>query len=125
MNFARTILLFGFMVALVGCSKPEVEPTTVAGSGKDASEAFVFENATFEAPIMLLAGGEPMEAGYSYPSPAVFDVDNDGQDEMVLGEIMGTVSVCENENKSSGDPEWSSVAPLLAADGEPLQLNNW
>ena len=125
MKSARTILLFGFLVALVGCSQPEVEPTTVAGSEKDAPETFVFQHETFAAPIMLMAGGEPMEAGYSYPSPAVFDVDSDGQDEMVLGEIMGTVSVCENENKSSGDPVWGSVAPLLAADGEPLQLNNW
>ena len=125
MKFARTILLFGFVVALVGCSKPKVEPATVVGLEKDAKQTYVFENETFEAPIMLMAGGEPMEAGYSYPSPAIFDVDNDGQDEMVLGEIMGTLSVCDNENKSSGDPQWSSAAPLLAADGEPLQLNNW
>ena len=74
---------------------------------------------------MLMAGDEPMKAGHSYPSPAVFDVDNDGVDEMVLGEIMGTVSYCENERKSGGDPVWSAVAPVLAADGEPLKLNNW
>jgi hypothetical protein len=127
MKYARFIFTV-FVIGLVGCESSEVNNPAVTkadSSATEISEAFEFNNPTFEAPIMLMAGDEPMKAGYSYPSPAVFDVDNDGDDEMVLGEIMGSVSYCENENKSGGDPVWSAVAPLLAADGKPLELNNW
>jgi len=60
-----------------------------------------------------------------YPSPAIFDVDNDGQDELVIGTIFGRLVFSENTNASAGDPIWSEPEPIETTEGEPLKLNNW
>ena len=124
------------ILAFAGCGEaPQdaaVSPRTSNGTsvshrqGSDTDRAgFEFSHPTFEAPVMLMADGKPMQAGHSYPSPGLFDVDDDGDDEMVLGEIMGSVSYCENTNAGSGDPVWGPVKELMTADNKPLKLNNW
>ena len=118
-------------IAIVASTRNVDAPEIAANKSSMAAEVaapegeFNFVNSVFEAPVMLMAGDRPMNAGHSYPSPAIIDIDGDGDDEMVLGEIMGTVSFCENENKSGGDPKWSAVSPVLMADRKPLKLNNW
>ena len=91
------------------------------------------ENATsdsslFESPVRINADGAPLNtaARKRFPSPGIFDVDGDGQAELLIGELMGSVGVYENLNTSgTGDPEWSSRKPLRDAKGKQIKTSNW
>ncbi len=81
----------------------------------------------FDAPVVLKVGDKPLNADgeIMYPSPAIFDIDNDGKDELVIGSIFGSVHACENESDSSGEPVWSEPKVVKTNKNEPLELNNW
>ena len=85
----------------------------VAGAGPDSS-------ALFEAPVRIEAGDKHMGAKRLYPSPVLFDVDGDGKTEMIIGDLIGNLTVSERE----GDT-WSAPEPLKGADGKPLKFHNW
>ena len=93
----------------------------------DDNENVKFKNSYFAAPTLLMVGEKPMNtaAGQMYPSPSVYDVDGDGQDELVLGDIWGTLDVFENINDSDGDPVWSEFSPLKNTEGEEIKVSNW
>lgn len=84
-------------------------------------------NTNFDDPVFLKVGDAPMnaEGEMMYPSPVMFDVDNDGADELVIGTIFGGIYACENSNQGDGDPIWESPVAVNSAAGEPLRLNNW
>lgn len=84
-------------------------------------------NSMFDAPVVLKVGDKPLngDSQIMYPSPAIFDVDNDGKDELIIGSIFGALHVCENESESSGEPVWSAPKALNSKNGQPLELNNW
>ena len=90
---------------------------------KSTSEA----GTQFEEPVALMVGDEVMNQNskMKYPSPAVFDVDNDGKDELVIGTIFGGIYACENSNQNDGDPVWEAPVAVNSVDGEPLDLHNW
>ena len=81
----------------------------------------------FSAPELLMVEDAPLndDGGIMYPSPAVFDIDNDGDEELVIGSIFGGVWTCENKSSGSGDPVWGQPVPVTTTDGSPLRLNNW
>ena len=81
----------------------------------------------FEHPVRLMVGDEPMNtsARQMYPSPAWYDVDNDGKVELVVGDISGSINVYENSNDGKGDPVWEKHKPLESADGERIRVSNW
>ena len=94
------------------------------GAGAFAQEAKSI--AQFDAPEMLYVGETPLnkDADQMYPSPAMFDIDNDGQLELVVGDIFGSLNVYENMAKE-GDPKWSEFKPLKTFDGEDIKVSNW
>ena len=91
MRFTRILLAVAMIAILGGWAQ-----------GQDSKSRF-------EEPVFLKVGDSPMneDGSMMYPSPAIFDVDNDGQDELVVGTIFGGVFACENENTGKGDPQWS------------------
>ena len=80
--------------------------------------------ATFGAPVRLMAGDAPMGKGRMFPSPALFDLDGDGIDELYLGDLVGKLTVCLRAT-GDGPHEWSEEKPLEGADGKALKFNNW
>ena len=134
-RLASIVLMIG-MTGLLGCygTDSSTTETMTAGNvnksnsmpGTEAATEpkFEFENPIFEAPVMLMAANEPMKASSMYASPVVFDIDNDGREEMVLGDIRGNVQYCKNEAET-GEPVWGAVQSVETADGKPLELNNW
>ena len=59
-------------------------------------------------------------------SPGIFDVDGDGQAELVIGDLFGDVGVYENVNTSgTGDPAWGPRESLKGIEGEAIQTSNW
>ncbi len=87
-----------------------------------------FNNKLFHAPEMIMVGELPLnkKARQMYPSPVMFDVDNDSRVELVVGDIFGSLNVYENRNESAtGDPVWSKHVPLESTDGQPIKVSNW
>ncbi len=76
--------------------------------------------ATFEAPVQLMAGDQTMGRKRLYPSPAMFDLDGDKKPEMIIGDLIGNLTVSRRAGKTWGEPE-----PLRSKDGEPLRFHNW
>lgn len=81
----------------------------------------------FDDPVFLQVDDAPMneDGKMMYPSPVVFDIDNDGTNELVIGTIFGALLACENSNEGSGDPVWEAPVVVNTHDGEPIDLNNW
>lgn len=95
---------------------------------KESEVAAVDSGSDFAAPVRLMVGKIPMNSDVKqmYPSPAVYDVDADGKDELVVGDIFGALHVYENENKDGkGDPVWGKPERLKMADGEAIKVSNW
>lgn len=103
-------------------------PNTTSPKTTTVAEAPpVFVNAHFEAPFRLMVENEPLNntAKQIYPSPAMFDVDNDGQIELVTGDLRGSIKVYENQNADEGDPVWSKHYALMSSDDKPIKVSNW
>jgi len=78
----------------------------------------------FAEPVLLHEGDAPMGRGLLYPSPALFDVDADGTDELVMGDLVGKLWV--SARVEGDDPTaWTEREPLKAADGNDLKFSNW
>jgi len=87
-----------------------------------------FNSKLFDAPEMIMVGQQPLnsKARQMYPSPVMFDVDNDSRAELVVGDIFGSLKVYENQNESAtGDPVWSKHVGLESTDGQPIKVSNW
>ncbi len=98
----------------------------VSGFANDLAAQEVGERAEFGEPEMLYVGAVPLnlKAEQMYPSPAMFDIDGDGRDELVVGDIFGSLNIYENEAKT-GDPKWSEFRALKSVDGEAIKVSNW
>jgi hypothetical protein len=56
----------------------------------------------------------------------MFDVDNDGEVELVVGDIFGSLNVYENENETgAGDPVWAKHVALTNTEGKAIKVSNW
>jgi hypothetical protein len=95
-------------------------PFALAGDGNGAGDGA----ALFAEPVLLTAGDKPLGRGVLYPSPLLFDVDGDGQREMLLGDLAGRLHVAR---KLPGDDPlaWSETELFKGADGEILKFSNW
>lgn len=86
------------------------------------------EGVCFADPVRLTVDGKPLNQTVKqmYPSPAMYDVDDDGQTELVVGDIFGSLYIYENQNESrKGDPVWSKDRSLNSRDGKPIKVSNW
>ena len=88
--------------------------------------SMVVAQTKFAEPVFLKIDDAPMnESGeMMYPSPVIFDIDNDGKDEMVVGTIFGGIFSCENSGEANA-PVWEAPQPVNSTEGQPLELNNW
>ena len=105
------------LLALAACA-------ILVGSGALAGEVATDEiptGPTFAPPQRLKIGDKFVGAGRYYPSPVWHDVNGDGTPEIVIGDLMGRVTV------ASGKPSLAlaSETPMLKQDGKPLKFSNW
>ena len=87
----------------------------LAPSG-DADDGLIL----FKAPVQFMAGDAEMGHKKMYPSPAAFDVDGDGIQDLVLGGLSGRVTWSRRTADGLG-PE----KPMERTDGKQLSFNNW
>ncbi len=105
------------------CNPPQTKEIGIAIPEKEQTDPSIFES-----PVRINADGVPLNsvAKTMFPSPAIFDVDGDGQAELVIGSLMGSVGVYENLNTSgTGDPAWGKHESLRGADGSQIRTSNW
>ena len=105
------------------CNRPTSKTVSIEIPGDITATPSIFE-----APVRITVDGKPLNtaAKKRFVSPGIFDVDGDGQIELVIGSLMGSVGVYENQNESgTGDPVWSSRQALKDSDGQPIQTSNW
>jgi len=76
--------------------------------------------ATFASPVRLMEGAQFLGHKRLYPSPVMFDVDRDGQADLVIGDLFGAVTWCRRVNG-----KWQESQPLLDLEGKPLRFHNW
>lgn len=76
----------------------------------------------FESPVELLADGKAIK-GTGYPSPTLYDIDRDGNLDLVVGDIMGNILVSQKSSASSLT-KWDETKNL-ECNGEPIRLKNW
>ena len=121
------LLLGGFFCAWSSPGFCQETVSEIKTAAKD-NERVEFHNKLFHAPEMIMVGERPLnkKARQMYPSPVMFDVDNDNRVELVVGDIFGSLNVYENENPSAtGDPVWSDHVGLQSTDGKPIKVSNW
>ena len=84
------------------------------------------DDVQFAQPELLLADGKPINQveDMPYPSPVLFDVDRDGKDELVCGDLWGYLWVYEN-TAAEGAPVWGAATKLESAEGEVIKVSNW
>jgi hypothetical protein len=77
----------------------------------------------FAAPIRLMAGDEPLGESRLYPSPRLYDIDQDGVDELVIGDLFGHVHVAEKID-GQGPAAWGKLEPFMSGK-RALKFHNW
>lgn len=81
------------------------------------------QGADYAAPTRLQAGDKFLGAGRMYPSPVFHDVDGDGRSDLVVGDLVGHLTVALRQ---PGDtPRFGAEHKLKATDGQDLDFANW
>lgn len=135
-SFSRAIVVkpnaFGetidVMVSYQACTKEYCNPPQKKTISITIPKATPASDSIFEPPVRLSVDGKPLNtvAKRRYPSPSMFDVDGDGNSELVVGSLMGYVGFYENQNESGkGDPVWGPWEALDGIDGEAVKTPNW
>jgi hypothetical protein len=94
-------------------------------TGLLAQDASPTDTPRFGAPVRLHAGDALLGAGRLYPSPAVHDVDRDGELDVVLGDLTGRVTFARRIARDDGTFALAGEDRVLGADGKPVDFNNW
>ena len=79
----------------------------------------------FAAPYRLKAGDAFLGARRLYPSPVIQDVDGDGMGDVVIGDLMGKLTVARCETGDDGAPAFGRERPLKDRSGEAIKFHNW
>ncbi len=79
---------------------------------------------TFAPPVRLECDGVFLGATRLYPSPVIQDMNGDGLADLVMGDLMGRVTV-SLRRASDATPSFGPETPIPASDGSELKFNNW
>ena len=106
------------------CNRPQNKTITIVIPKEESPSSA----GLFERPVMIRVKDAPLNtvAMKRFPSPGIFDVDGDGQTELVIGDLMGGVGVYENTNTTgTGDPAWGPREDLKGIEGDAIETPNW
>lgn len=113
---AKTAVVVGLWIAAVSTTRAQ---DATASEGRPAPKT-----PAFERPAQIRSGTAPLGHDRVYPSPVFHDLDGDGVLDIVLGDLPGNVTV--TKRTAEGDPTaLGKTVPVPAADGKPLDFENW
>lgn len=90
-----------------------------------AAAAAVAQSPQFAPPVRLKAGDKFLGENRLYPSPVFHDLDGDGRVDVVVGDLIGVLTVAPRANAAASTPAYGAETKVLAADGKPLDFDNW
>jgi len=79
----------------------------------------------FADPVMVHAGGQPIDMGpqIGYAGPSLYDADGDGLLDLYVGSFRGKILLSMNIGKPNSPafqkPSW------LQAEGQDIEISNW
>ena len=79
--------------------------------------------ATFAAPVRLKAGDKLLGENRLFPSPVFHDVDGDGRLDIVVGDLIGRMTVALR--KPGKELAFGEETKLLDAAGKEIDFHNW
>ncbi|QDU83199.1 hypothetical protein Pla163_02970 [Planctomycetes bacterium Pla163] len=81
----------------------------------------------FAAPVMVRAGDAPLNGADDllYPSPVLFDVDGDGDTELVVGDLWGNLFRYERIATDDASVRFGPRERVQYFDGANVELPNW
>lgn len=75
----------------------------------------------FAPPVQMKAGDKVLGEGRLFPSPAFYDLDGDGVRDVVVGDLLGRLTVA----RGNADRSFAAEEKVKAVDGEILNFHNW
>jgi hypothetical protein len=78
----------------------------------------------FAPPVRLKAGDKFLGEQRLYPSPVFQDLDGDGALDVVVGDLIGVLTLAPRA-RGAGAHAYGAETKVLAADGKPLDFDNW
>ena len=98
-------------------------PTLSLFAAATAATGMLGDTVEFDKPVEITAGGKTF-AQTLYPSPALYDLNGDGENELIIGDLRGFL---QKASRESGDiaSGWGKVSNMKTADGKDLKFHNW
>ncbi|MBK9386314.1 MAG: hypothetical protein IPN34_15995 [Planctomycetes bacterium] len=79
---------------------------------------------SFADPVRLNAGAKLLGERRLYPSPVYHDLDGDGLQDIVVGDLRGRLTVAKRL-PGKGPAKYAEEKPVLAVDGKEIDFHNW
>lgn len=83
----------------------------------------VAQTPEFAAPVRLKAGDKLLGEGRLFPSPVYQDVNGDGLRDVVVGDLVGHLTVALREPGAAA--KFMAETEMLGADGKAIDFHNW
>ena len=83
--------------------------------------AAVAQAPEFAEPVRLRAGDSFLGENRLFPSPVSRDMNGDGRADVVVGDLLGRITVALR----NADGTFAAETKLKAADGTELDFHNW
>jgi len=96
----------------------------VAFSSSSASAQSSAAAGEFANPIRLNAGEPFLGVKRLYPSPVFHDIDGDGLDDIVVGDLRGRLTVALRK-PGKEKLAFAAETSLLDAEGKEINFHNW
>jgi hypothetical protein len=78
----------------------------------------------FASPVRLNAGEPFLGVKRLFPSPVFHDIDGDGLQDVVVGDLMGRLTVALRK-PGKGKLAFGAETKLLDAEGKEIDFHNW
>jgi hypothetical protein len=78
----------------------------------------------FSGPTRLKAGDAFLGERRMFPSPVFHDMNGDGLQDIVVGDLVGKLTVALRK-PGAGPASYGEETKLLAADGKEIDFHNW
>ncbi len=80
--------------------------------------------AKFSGPTRLMAGDKLLGEKRLFPSPVFHDMNGDGLDDIVVGDLIGRMTVALRK-PGAGPAVYGAETKLMAVDGKEVDFHNW
>lgn len=74
-------------------------------------------------PMLVKAGGEPIDDKIPYAGPTIYDLDQDGKNDLIVGTFKGHFKFYKNTGTNAA-PKYDGFEYIMA-EGEKAEIRNW